>query len=312
MLLKDIIKKTQRAFARWLLYFFCWIFSWVPYSFVHLIAKEVLAIGSQLVIRQRKIARQSLRLAFGDEKDPQEIDRIFHQCFENLGHGLIEIVYGMMNPGVVSKNVYFEGKEHLDEALAKGKGVIAVTAHFGNFPLMMLYCARVGYKTSAIVRTMRDEHLEKFLLKKRSECGLSTIYALPRNKCVSDTFKALKDNNIVFIPMDQNFGTGAGVFVEFFGRKAATATGPVIFAMRSGASILPMFIIRQSDGRHKIVIEKPLVLEEKEDMDRTLVYNIQKITALIEQYVRRYPHEWSWMHRRWKYKPYSMQFVPNC
>lgn len=105
------------------------------------------------------------------------------------------------------------------------------------------------------------------------------------------------------MPIDQNFGSGGGVYVNFFGQKAATATGPAVFAMRTGAVILPMFIIRQSDDTHKIIVEPPLPIAQKNDEKEAIAVTMAKITDLIEQYIRRYPHEWAWMHRRWKSRP---------
>jgi len=112
----------------------------------------------------------------------------------------------------------------------------------------------------------------------------------------------LRNNEILFVPLDQNFGSG-GVYVEFFGQKAATATGPVVFAKRTNATILPMFIIRVTDDTHKIIIKEPLILEEGFDEQDTIYKSTKKITSMIEEYVRRYPHEWGWMHRRWKSQP---------
>jgi len=113
----------------------------------------------------------------------------------------------------------------------------------------------------------------------------------------------LRQNELLFIPLDQNFGNGGGVFVDFFGQKAATATGPVVFAMRTKAPIVPMFVIRQKDDTHKIMIEPPLKLEELTDDKEMIQRNTAKITQVIERYIRQYPQEWSWMHRRWKSRP---------
>jgi KDO2-lipid IV(A) lauroyltransferase len=108
---------------------------------------------------------------------------------------------------------------------------------------------------------------------------------------------------LLFIPIDQNFGSGGGVYVNFFGHKAATAIGPAVFALRTGAPILPMFIIRQDDATHKIIIEPPIKVESQDDENETVTAVMAKITSVIEQYIRRYPQEWAWMHRRWKSRP---------
>ena len=293
----------QRTIARYGLYSSAWLFQRLPYGFVKFITSVLLAIAFQCTIRQRKIAEESINIAFGDEKSPEEKKEIIKKCFENFGRGMTELLYYLAHPQAVDDKVVIEGKEHLDAAVAKGKGVVAVTAHLGNFALMMLVLARQGYKTSSIIRPARDEELSEYLHKKRTEVGLGTVFAIPRRECVSNSIKVLRDGSLLFIPIDQNFGSGGGVYVDFFGQKAATATGPAVFAMRTGAEILPMFILRQENDRHKIVIEPPISLETGEDEKETITLAMTKITSLIEQYIRRYPHEWAWMHRRWKSRP---------
>jgi len=297
------LKMFQRALARYGLYTFAWLFKQLPYGCVRFCSGILIAIGFRCTIHQRKIAEESMDIAFGDEKSTEEKKRIVKQCFENFGRGMTEMLYYMAHPREVGQKVVFQGKEHLDQARAQNRGVIAVTAHFGNFPLMMLACAQMGYNASSIIRQTRDEELTDYLEKKRTEVGLKTIYALPRQRCVTNSLKELRNNGLLFIPVDQNFGSGGGVYVNFFGQKAATATGPAVFAMRTGAVILPMFIIRQKGDMHKIIIEPPITLEERDDEKEAITATMVKITELIEWYIRQYPHEWAWMHRRWKSRP---------
>ncbi len=296
-------RRFQRAIARYGLYTSAWLFERLPYGFVRFITGILITIGFRCTIRQRRFARESLDIAFGDEKSVEEKKKIIKKCFESFGRGMIELLYHMSHPEESHGTVSFEGKEHLDKAMAQGKGVIAVTAHFGNFPLMMMACARQGYKTSSIIRQTRDEELTEFLHKKRAKAGLGTIYAIPRRKCVIDSLKELRDGNLLFIPIDQNFGGNGGIFVDFFGQKAATATGPAVFALRTGAPILPMFSLRQADNTQKIVIEPPIEIEDCGSEKETILAVMTKVTNLVERYIRQYPYEWAWMHRRWKSRP---------
>ena len=244
-------------------------------------------------------------MAFGQSKSPEEIQKIMRACFSTLGKDMVEMFYYLSRNRSVGNRVRFEGEKRLREALAKGKGVIAVTAHFGNFPIMMLRCAQKGYKVNAIIRPARDAVLEQYLLKRRQEVGIETIYAVPRRQCVAKTLQALRNNEVVFILMDQNFGGKGGVYIDFFGQKAATATGPVTFAQRTGAEILPMFIHRTGDDRHTVTIEPPIPLAQGRDDREVAEKTMTQITQLIERYVRRYPYHWAWMHRRWKSRPSS-------
>ena len=302
MNLKNFIKTFQRALARYTLFLFAGILKWFPFKALRALATVVTTIGFCFIMKQRRLAKESLEIAFGHEKSSRDIEKIIRDCFYNLGHGMMEMLYFMAHPKEAANYIFFEGQEHLDKAIKEGRGVIAVTAHFGNFPLMMLYCALKGYPVNTIIRPTRDEKLEKYLFRKRNEWGITTVYAIPRRQCVVKSLKVLRESEVLFIPLDQNFGNGGGVFVDFFGQKAATATGPVVFAQRTNAVILPMFITRENRQRHKITIEPPFELTTTGNEEEDIQANIARMTKLIEQYIRRYPHEWGWMHRRWKSK----------
>ncbi|MEW6102044.1 MAG: lysophospholipid acyltransferase family protein [Candidatus Omnitrophota bacterium] len=274
----------------------------LPWRFVYGFANTLSSLGYIIARKQRKIALESLTIAFGREKSAKEIERIARDCFSSMAKSGLELLFLMDRPRLLTKRAEFSGKEHLDRAQAAGKGVILVSAHFGNFPLMLAKIALSGYKVSGIMRQMRDPLAEKLFAQKRAKMKIKTIYSQPRSACVNKTIEALRANEMVFIPLDQNFGTG-GVFVNFFGTKAATATGPVVLARRTGAAILPCFVIRQPDDRHKIIFEPPFNLEETADAEEVIVKNIQGITDIIESYIRKYPAEWGWIHRRWKSRP---------
>ncbi len=274
----------------------------MPESSLYGFAGGIARLGYIIARKQKKIAFETLDMAFGSQKSPEEKERIVKDCFTFLAKAAVELLFLMDRPEVLKKRVQLIGEENIDACLTRGKGVILVSAHFGNFPLMMARLALSGYKTAGIMRPMRDERVENFFLAKRNRLNVKTVYSQPRKACVDESIRALRDNWLLFIPIDQNFGTG-GVFVEFFGKKAATATGPVVLAKRTGAGLVPCFILRQPDDTHKIIFEPALSLEEGSDDEETAVINIQKLTGIIETYIRRYPAEWGWIHRRWKTKP---------
>ena len=274
----------------------------VPGRLIYGFARGLAGLGYRFAAKHRRIALESLSIAFGKEKTEQEIEQIARDCFTLMAKSAIELMYLMDKPQLLKQRVSIEGKENLDAVLAKGNGAILVSAHFGNFPLLLARFSQEGYKASGIMRPMRDSRVEKIFLDKREKFKVKTIYSQPRKECVDSTIRALRNNEVVFIPIDQNFGT-AGVFVDFFGQKAATATGPVIFAERTKAGIVPCFIVRQKDDTHKIICEPAIGLEEGRDNQETISINIQKLTSIIETYIRKYPAEWGWIHRRWKSKP---------
>ena len=260
------------------------------------------ALAYRLVARQRKIAIDSLGIAFGNEMTAGQRQKIAKDCFVLIAKSGIELLFLIDKPDLLKKRVKFIGKKHLDDALAKGNGVILVSAHFGNFPLLLARLSMEGYATGGIMRPMRDKRAERLFYQTRNRYKVKTIYSQPRKECVDETIRCLRNNELIFIPIDQNFGTG-GIFVRFFGQKAATATGPVILAQRTGAALVPCFIVRQPDNTHHVIFEPAMSLAQGKTPVEAVALNIQKLTDIIEIYIRRYPAEWGWIHRRWKSKP---------
>ncbi len=276
----------------------------IPGSWLYSFAQGIADLGYLIARKHRKLALESLTTAFGNDKPKKEIERIAKDCFTFMAKGAVELLFLMDRPQILKKRVKLVGKDNLDYALSQGKGAILLSAHFGNFPLMLARLSLEGYKAAGIMRPMRDSRVEKFFLDKRTKLNIKTIYSQPRKTCVDASIRSLRNNELVFIPIDQNFGSG-GVFVDFFGRKAATATGPIIMARRTGAVIIPCFIVRQNDDTHKIIFEPPLDLVEDKDGRNAILINTQRLTTIIESYIRKYPAEWSWIHRRWKSRPDS-------
>jgi len=297
------IRKSLSRFLAWLGLNLCsLIIRVIPDGCLYAFARNIASLAFILAVKQRRIALESLSIAFGREKSQAEIEGIAKDCFIYMAKSAVELIYLMDKPLLLKERVEITGRENLDKALVQGRGVILISAHFGNFPLLLGRLAQDGYKVGGIMRPMRDARVEKIFLEKRNRFGVKTIYSQPRNECVNNTISTLRNNELVFIPVDQNFGTG-GVFVNFFGMKAATATGPVILAQRTKAALVPCFIIRQPGDRHKVIFEPALELKEGRDPQDTILVNIQAITDVIESYIRKYPAEWGWIHRRWKSKP---------
>ena len=272
-----------------------------------MLSDGLLSLAYSVVKDMRQIAKETLLTAFGREKSDEEINRILRACFFNLGRGFIEMFCYVQRPQLILTKLSLTpgSRENLERAINENKGVVAVSAHFGSFSLMLLYLSRLGYPIHTIIRPSRDAKVEESFRQHRARMGFKTILSLPRFSCVRQSLKVLRAKGIVAVLMDQNTDEKSGVFVDFFGQKAGTPTGAVVFAMHSGAPILPMFTVRDGKDSHKIMIEPHFYLEIKATEEETLQHNVQRITTIIEKYIRQYPEEWGWMNRRWKNKPES-------
>ncbi len=300
------VKKIRKFFTRlaaWVGINICsGIVRLAPAKYLYFFARQIAGLAFIFARKQKAIALDGLSIAFGKEKSPRELEAIAKDCFVYMAKSAVELMFFFDKPKALKERVHMQGRQNLDAALARKHGVILVSAHFGNFPLLLGSLAVEGYQAAGIMKPMHDARMERIFFKKREKFGVKTIYSQPRNICVNSTINALRNNEVVFIPIDQNFGT-AGVFVDFFGAKAATATGPVIFAQRTQAALIPCFILRQPNDHHQIVFEPELKLETGTDPAEVIRENIQRLTNIIETYIRRYPAEWGWIHRRWKSKP---------
>ncbi|TRZ95377.1 hypothetical protein D4R78_03920 [bacterium] len=297
------IRKSISGFFTWIGLSLCsLIIRVIPGSLIYPLARLIAFLGYFLVRKKRKIALESLNIALGQEKTRDEIVKIAKECFVCMAKGGVELIYLVDRPHLLKKRVQIIGRDNLDVALARDKGVILISAHFGNFPIMLARLGLEGYNVTSIMRPMRNNYVEKLFSTKRKRFNIKTIYSQPRKVCIELTIKSIRDNELVFVLLDQNFGTG-GVFVDFFGRKAATATGPLVLARRTKAAIVPCFMVRQRDDTHKIIIEPPFEQEEKGSYQENLIANIQGLTNIIEAYIRKYPEQWGWIHRRWKSRP---------
>jgi KDO2-lipid IV(A) lauroyltransferase len=192
--------------------------------------------------------------------------------------------------------VTFHGREHLDQALAGGKGVLLLGGHIGNYDLLAVAVALQGYPLTIVSKSLRNKAVEKVWMSQRAASGLHI--ALHRNT-LREIVKALRHNGAVGFVIDQHARTDA-VVVDFFDRPAATLRSLATIAERTGAPVVPIVAIRQEDGSHEVTIGPPVPLEVVGDADANARHNTQRFTAILEAEIRRHPDQWTWMHRRWK------------
>lgn len=255
--------------------------------------------------RHRRIAHRNLALAFPD-KDLKERDRIIRSVFRNLGRVLAEFSFiPRFNQQNVNRYVWIEGLENLEQALKKEKGVLFLTAHFGNWEWMAAsFPILSGRNCHVVVRPLDNGFFNGIVDRLRTWTGNQTI---PKQKAMGRILRVLKDGGIVGVLLDQNMAWQEGVFVNFFGEPACTNVGMALLALRTGAAVLPVFNIRQADGRYRVVIEPELPLIRTGDKNLNVEKNTELFTQTIEQYVHDYPDQWLWLHQRWKTRPWQVK-----
>ncbi len=298
---KEKKKILRRKIGLLFIRFFTFVSGKLPLSVNFFLGRIFGNLVYVILSTHRRVAFESLSIAFPDYTK-KEKEKIVKSFFRSMVEGGFELLYYLSNTAEIKEAVEIKGKDNLDRALAGGKGVIIVTAHYGNFPLMSLRLAAEGYSVNIVARPMRDKYAEGHFHKLRSNAKVKTISAYPRRACVSGIIKALADNQIVIIQMDQNFGTG-GVWVDFFGKLAATPTGPIVLSLRSKAAIITSCIYQSKGRKHLIEIFPEGKLTFAKTKEETILVNAAKLTKIIESWIKMRPNHWSWIHRRWKSQP---------
>ena len=248
--------------------------------------------------RYRNLTLKHLRIAFNGSMTQKQIAKIAESVFMNLGMGFAEILSLPKIKKKLDRIIDIEGIEKIDKALSKGSGVIVLSAHFGNWELISMYFASKGYPSNIVGRPIYYEKYNEWVSFLRSSMGVNVVYRTdsPRN-----LIKLLKERQLLGIVADQDIDSIDGVFIDFFGKKAYTPSAPVKLARSVGVPIIPMFIVRNG-LRHKIYVEDPILIDNTSDSDWVVAYT-QKWSNVVESYIKRYPEQWVWMHKRWKTKP---------
>lgn len=286
-----------------LIYGFVLLMSRIPFSLARLGGK-VLGRGFSLIpIGRREIALGNIINCFGDRMDEGECREILKKVYIHFGRMLFEIPHILrLNHDNIERYVIFEDEGSLRNALARGKGVFLLTAHFGNWELMSAAVSMHLRRGSAIVaRPIDFEPLDHLMLRLRSRFGTEVI---PKQRAMRRIITALRENKMLGILLDQNVDWYEGVFTPFLGSWACTNKGLALLAAKTGAPVIPVFAVRQEDGRHRIIFEKEIPLVTSGDKTTQVEENTLLFTRVIETYIRRYPDHWFWFHRRWKTRNY--------
>lgn len=250
----------------------------------------------QLDLPHRRLAVRQLQAAF-PLRSRRECQTIARQTFAHFGRLLVETLRMSTRPPTeLLDRVEVVGADHIRSALAKGKGAILFVGHFGNWELQGLVHALVLGPMSVLARPMDNPYLDRLMERLRSATGNRVIY---RQGALRRVLRALEANGVVGIPIDQHIQAANAVTVDFFGRPAATTSALATIALRTGAPVVPGFALPLGGGRYRIVYEPPveLPLADCPDPVRELT---QRCSDVLEMYVRRFPHLWLWMHRRWR------------
>ncbi|MFC1488655.1 lysophospholipid acyltransferase family protein [Thermodesulfobacteriota bacterium] len=252
--------------------------------------------------KHREIALSNLTQAFGLEKSSYETRMLAKRVFQNLGQILFEIGWFLrLKPKDFHQYFHIRGLHNLKAAFEKGKGVLGLTAHVGNWELMPVLPVMTGYPANTLYRPLDFSPLNHFFIKSRSRFGMKMI---PNTRSALSILRHLKKGQAVIMLMDQNVDWYEGVFVDFFGKRACTNKGMAFLALRTRTPVVPVFLVREGKG---FVAEfgPEIPLMETGDLTKDVEETTRQFNKIIEDFIYRYPEQWFWVHQRWKTRPYS-------
>ncbi|MEO7028936.1 MAG: lysophospholipid acyltransferase family protein [Acidobacteriaceae bacterium] len=259
------------------------------------------AVAFRVLLRLRKTGLRNLRLAYPEKSDAERVAILRHE-FRSLGWQMAEFCQmSSYTADAASKFIRYEGLENYLNARARGKGVLVVTGHLGAWELSSFYHSLMGFPMSLVIRRLDNPRVDALVNAVRCRHGNRVIH---KDDFARGLITAMHAGETVGILMDTNMTPPQGVFVPFFGTEACTASGLARVALRSCAAVLPGFLLWEAAERKYVLhFGAEMELVRTGDAAEDIVANTALFTAAIESYIRRYPGQWLWVHRRWKTRP---------
>jgi KDO2-lipid IV(A) lauroyltransferase len=251
--------------------------------------------------RLRRVGLRNLELAF-PEKTAQQREAILRLEYRNLGLLLAEFCkMPDYTPATASRFIRYEGLENYLTARERGKGVLVLTGHLGAWELSSFYHSLMGMPMGMVIRRLDNPLVDAFVNRIRCQYGNRVIH---KDDFARGLIASMRAGETVGILMDTNMTPPQGVFVPFFGVQACTASGMARIAAKTGAAVLPGFLLwEERERKYVLHFGEELPVVHTGDAEQDALTNTAVFTAAIERYIRQYPEQWLWMHRRWKTRP---------
>jgi len=274
---------------------------WLPLALARGLSAAVVGLAYHLTPQWRRVAHRNLEMALPDLSGRRR-GEIVRGVYDSLGRVLLSLArMPRIHPANVREWIDYDGFEHFEQALQKGKGVLFMTAHLGNWELSAAAHALFGHPMHVMVRTLDNPFLDRLVDRHRTLGGNRTIR---KQEFGRSLLQALRDNEAAGILIDQNVSGEDGLFVDFFGIRASATSGLAKIAMRTGAPVIPGFALwNPAEQRYVLKFYPVLEMVSTGDGERDLLTNTQRCQSLLEQVIREHPEQWLWIHRRWKTRP---------
>lgn len=275
-----------------------WLVNVLPGKIPLYLGRGVGYLIYKMIKSRREITERNLQKAFADEMTNREIKELTLEIYRNMGITLVEfMLLGKINQDNFRDFIDIKGLDFLRKAYSRGKGVIIYSAHFGNWEWLGAFISLLGFPVGALAARQHNSLFDERVNQMREEKGINII---PLGASIRNGYKWLKEGKCLLILGDQD-ARNHGWKINFFSRPASTYSGAVQLAQRTGAAIVPAFMVRKRWMKHRLSFKKPYTIE-REANRKELKNKLQELTAITESVIREYPGQWFWLHKRWKTK----------
>jgi len=248
------------------------------------------------------VCKKNIELIFGNQRKNLHSDKITYKSYLSLGKTLIDFlkIYKEQDD-FIEKHIEFEGEKLLLEALQNDKKVMVLTAHLGAWELLSFAVSKIGVKGGFVVKSIKNKKINDYVRKIRNASIVKPIEKKNSSKEIITLLK--KKGHFLGMVMDQSMNKDNGVFVKFGAEKAYTLNAPAILARRFDIDIFYLFMVRKPDDNYKFICTPNIEFQKTDDAEEDIIRNTEKTNEVLLQYVKRYPEQWIWMHKRFKNRP---------
>jgi len=266
----------------------------LPIKLAYRIASCVSVFQYYLSAKDRRAVKNNLEVIFPGRKD---ISYIARDVFRNFGKYLVDFfrMPGLVDEEYIRQNIKIDNLEYLQDVLKRNKGAILLTAHLGNWELGGFVLSRLGYPIIAVALPHKERTINDLFNEQRQSEGMIVV---PNNVGIRECIKGLGENKLVALLGDRDFNAN-GEVLDFFKRKTVIPRGPAAFSVKTGAAIIPGFLVRLEDDTFHLRLEEPIIPSQEGDKDKEIRHLMRQCISTIEENIRAYPSQWFMFQKFW-------------
>ena len=265
----------------------------VSYAIARVIAALIYAVSS----KDRIAVEANIKVVYGSVIEKSSLDATTRAVFRNFAKYLADFFrFSKIDDAYINDHVRVEGRENVDAALGRGRGVILLSAHIGNWELGAAAVSMIGYPLHAVTLVHQNKRVNEFFARQRMTGRVTPIEV---GMSIKNCYTVLKENGLLAMLGDRDFSRTGGLYIKFFGRETNIPKGPAALSKRLGAAIVPCFMLREENDDFKLIFEKPILPKDGPDEDAAISEIAMEYLSVLEKYIRQYPYQWYVFRKVW-------------